>query len=133
MWVATDLHLYHDVPHLFGSANQTKENSIISNFELHVGPVRGTNFSSMTYINRISNISFVHHQFSEYFRNSWRKVRNFVEEKFMGVFTKIDITFSYEMRITKFLARWKACYEGYVVTRSRDYFCFSTISSSCVL
>ena len=34
-------------------------------------------------------------------------------------FTKIDITFSYGIRITKFLARWKACCEGYVMRWSR--------------
>ena len=37
-------------------------------------------------------------------------------EKFLGIFTKIGITFSYVIKITKFLARWKACYEGYVMT-----------------
>ena len=33
----------------------------------------------------------------------------------MGIFTKIGITFSYGIDITKFLSHWKACYEGYVI------------------
>jgi len=37
-------------------------------------------------------------------------------------FTKISTTFSYGIRITKFLARWKACCEVYVMTWSRVYF-----------
>ena len=32
------------VPHLFGSADQTKENLIIYNFDLHDDPVWGTKF-----------------------------------------------------------------------------------------
>ena len=57
-------------------------------------------------------------------------MQNFVEEKFLGIFTKIGITFSYKIEITKFLARWKACYEGYVVTGSRVYFGLSIGFSS---
>ena len=72
--------------------------------------------NTFSHSKNISNISFVHHQFSQYFHNSWRKVQNFVEEKFLGIFTKIGITFSYGIEITKLLARWKACYEDYVVT-----------------
>ena len=86
---------------------------------------------STTYINTISSISFFHHHFSQYFRNSWRKVQNFVERKFVGIFTKISITFSYGIGITKLLSCWKSCYEGYVVTWSRNYFGFSNIYSSC--
>ena len=80
--------------------------------------------SSTTYINRISNISFVHQSIliSLYFHNSWRKVWNFVEEKFLGIFTKIGITFSYGIRITKFLVHWKACYTHYVIKGSRFSF-----------
>ena len=58
-------------------------------------------------------------------------MQNFVIEKFLGIFTKIDITLSYGIKITKLLARWKACYEGYVMKRSRIYFGLSTIYSSC--
>ena len=42
----------------------------------------------------------------------------------MGIFTKIGITFSYGIEITKFLAHWKSYYEGYVVTWSTVYFGF---------
>ena len=88
----------------------------------------------MTYINRISNISFVHQSsLSLVIHNSWRKVWNFLKQKFLGIFTKIDITFSYRIGITKFLARWKACYECYVMTWSRVSFGFSIVSSSCDL
>ena len=84
----------------------------------------------MTYINRISKISFSHKSIlSLVFHNSWGKVQNFVEEKFLGIFTKIGITFSYGIKITKLLAHWKYCYEGYLVTRSRVYFGFSIFSS----
>ena len=60
-------------------------------------------------------------------------MRNCVTEKFLGIFTKIDISFSFGIGITKFLARWKACDKGYVMTGSRDYFGFSIVSSSCDL
>ena len=89
--------------------------------------------NTFSHSRNISNISFVHHQFSQYFFNSWKKVWNFVEEKVMGIFTKTGITFSYGIEITKFLARWKYCYQGYVVTWSRDYFGFYIVSSSCDL
>ena len=52
-------------------------------------------------------------------------------EKFFGIFTKIGITFSYRTSITKFLAHWKYCYEGYVMTRYRVSFGLYSISSSC--
>ena len=39
-------------------------------------------------------------------------------------FTQIYITFSYRIRITKLLAHWKYCYEGYVMTWYRDYYFF---------
>ena len=32
---------------------------------------------------------------------------------------KTGITFSYDIRITNFLARWKACCKGYVILYSR--------------
>ena len=69
---------------------------------------QGNIFFSTTHINRISNC---------------------VTEKFLGIFTKIDISFSSGIGITKFLAHWKTCYEGCVMTGSRDF--FSTVSSSC--
>ena len=52
-------------------------------------------------------------------------------EKFFSIFTKIGITFSYRTSITKFLAHWKDCYEGYVMTRYRVSFGLYSISSSC--
>ena len=61
------------------------------------------------------------------------KMQNIVEEKFLGIFTQIEITFSYGIKITKFLVCWKTCYEGYVVILSRDYFGFSTVCSYCDL
>ena len=67
------------------------------------------------------------------FHNSWRKVRNSAEEKCLGIFTKIGITFSYGTRITKFLACWKYCYDRYVVAWYRAYFGLSIVSSSCDL
>ena len=94
---------------------------------------QGNIFFSTTHINRISSISFFHHHFSYEFRTFWTKVRNCVTEKFMGIFTKISITFSYEIGITKFLARWKACYEGCVMTGYRVSFGFSTFSPSFYL
>ena len=51
----------------------------------------------------------------------------------MRIFTKIGVTFLYRIEITKFLARWKDCCEGYVMTWYRVYFGLSTISSSCDL
>ena len=60
-------------------------------------------------------------------------MQNFVTEKFMGIFTEIGTSFSFGIGITKFLDHWKYCYEGYVMVGSRDYFGFSTISSSCDL
>ena len=67
----------------------------------------------MTYINRISNISFVHQSIlSLEFHNSWRKVQNFEEEKFMGIFTKIGITFSYGIGITKNIGSWEILLRG---------------------
>ena len=48
----------------------------------------------------------------------------------MGIFTKIDITISYGIGITKLFAHQKYCYEGYVMTSYRVYFGLSTISSS---
>ena len=55
------------------------------------------------------------------------------EKNFLGIVTKIGITFSYRIRITNFLARWKYCYEGYVMTWYRVSFGFYTFSSSCDL
>ena len=51
----------------------------------------------------------------------------------MGIFTKIGITFSYGIKITKFLASWKYCYKVYVMIGYKVYFGFYTIYSSCDL